>query len=76
MVGIVNGAIGESLAERATKYSHCNGQDTGIMKVIPLLIAPYTECGGLLGLTNSDTMSPVSTLYKDISYLYQILTDL
>jgi len=47
---VLYGTLGDTLAESAARFNHCGGQETGIMMLVPILIRPYAECGGLLSL--------------------------
>jgi len=38
---------GESLTETAKQFTQCDGENTGVLKLIPPMVEPYAECGGV-----------------------------
>jgi len=43
--------------EAANKFLKCNGQETGILALLPVVVKAYTDCGGTSQLPGTDYVS-------------------
>jgi len=56
-------SAGQSLTETAKQFTQCDGESIGITKLLPIMLEPYAECGGItVGITISKSLGTMLTL--------------